>query len=67
SLMRDVGLAEFCQDIERIDIENLIGKVARLHENVQTLKPQIERETEAYRIALDEQYDWIFKLHEVRS
>jgi len=64
SLMRSVGLAEFCQDIEHIDIDKLITKVARLQENVQSLEPQIARETEAYRIALDEQYNRIFKVSE---
>jgi polysaccharide pyruvyl transferase WcaK-like protein len=61
-LMSGVGLAEFCQDIECIDIGKLIGDVARLQENARSFKPQIARETEAYRLALDEQYRQIFKL-----
>jgi polysaccharide pyruvyl transferase WcaK-like protein len=66
-LMRGVGLAEFCQDIEHIDIEELIAMVDRLRGNLRTFKPQLARETEAYRIALDEQYNRIFKVFSVVS
>src|SRR5262249_44618683 len=56
-LMNGVGLGEFCQDIEHIDVDDLIGKVVRLQENASGIKLQIARETESYRAALDEQYE----------
>jgi polysaccharide pyruvyl transferase WcaK-like protein len=67
SLMRGVGLAEFCQDIESIDIEKLIAKVTSLRENVHSIEVRIARETETYRVALDEQYERIFKVPSVIS
>jgi polysaccharide pyruvyl transferase WcaK-like protein len=60
-LMTGVGLGEFCQDIEHIDVDELIGKVARLRENTPGIKLQIARETESYRIALDQQYEVMLK------
>ena len=61
-LMNGVGLGEFCQDIEHIDVDELIGKVVRLQENAPGIKLQIARETESYRVALDEQYERILKV-----
>ena len=55
--MNGVGLGGFCQDIEHIDVNELIGKVVSLHENAPGIKLQIARETESYRVALDEQYE----------
>jgi len=60
-LMNGVGLGEFCQDIERIDVDELIGKVVRLQKNAPGIKLQIAREIERYRIALDEQYERMLK------
>jgi len=61
-LMNGVGLGGFCQDIEHIDIDELIGKVVRLQENASSIKLQIARETESYRSALDEQYERILEV-----
>jgi len=61
-LMNGVRLGGFCQDIEHIDVDELIGKVARLQENATGIKRQIARETESYRVALDEQYERILKV-----
>ena len=60
-LMNGVGLGEFCQDIEHIDVEELIGKVVKLQKNAPGIKLQIAQETESYRIALDEQYERILR------
>jgi polysaccharide pyruvyl transferase WcaK-like protein len=60
-LMTGVGLGKFCQDIEHIDVDELIGKVVTLQENAPGIKLQIARETESYRIALDEQYEVMLK------
>jgi hypothetical protein len=53
--MNGVGLGGLCQDIEHIDVDELIGRVARPHDNAPGIKLQIARETESYRVALDEQ------------
>lgn len=58
-LMNGVGLGEFCQDIEHIDVNELIEKVVRLREKAPGIELQIAQETESYRIALDEQYELI--------
>ena len=55
-LMNGVGLEQFCQDIEQIDIDELIKKVVTLVEDVPRIKSQIALKTESYRAALDEQY-----------
>ena len=39
----------------------MIGKVLRIRENAPGIKLQIARETENYRIALDEQYERMLK------
>jgi polysaccharide pyruvyl transferase WcaK-like protein len=59
-LMTGMGLAEFCQDIEHIDIDNLMVRLTKLQEGVRNLSVQIAHETEAYRTELYEQYDRIF-------
>lgn len=61
-LMNGVGLGAFCQDIEHIDVDELIEKVAKVQENAPRLRFQIERKTESYRVALDEQYERILNL-----
>jgi polysaccharide pyruvyl transferase WcaK-like protein len=60
-LMTGVGLAEFSLDIEHIDIRKLIEQLTHLEENLENLKTRLERKTEIYRRALDEQYDRIFQ------
>ena len=60
SLMSAVGLSEFCQDIEHIDTNKLIAQFIALQQNAENLKSQIEQNAEAYRVALDEQYEHIF-------
>jgi polysaccharide pyruvyl transferase WcaK-like protein len=59
-LMTGMGLSEFCQDIEHIDIDHLMAGLTKLQEDPQNLRLQIARETEAYRRVLNEQYDRIF-------
>jgi polysaccharide pyruvyl transferase WcaK-like protein len=61
SLMSSVGLSEFCQDIERIDTQKLIDQFLALEQNAENLKSQIKQKAEAYQVALDEQYDRIFR------
>ncbi len=61
SLMTGVGLAKFSLDIEHIDIKELIEQLTHLEESLENLKTGLERKTEVYRSALDEQYDHILK------
>ena len=61
SLMNGVGLSEFCQDIGNVDSDKLIGQFMALEQNADNLKSQIKQKAEAYRIALDEQYDRLFR------
>jgi polysaccharide pyruvyl transferase WcaK-like protein len=60
ALVTGVGLKEFSQDIEHIDVDKLVRQFMELERNAGTLKPQVERKTADYRKALDEQYDHIF-------
>jgi polysaccharide pyruvyl transferase WcaK-like protein len=61
SLMSAMGLTRFCQNIERVDISKLIDQFTELEENRDSIKREIERGSEGYRKALDEQYENIFK------
>jgi polysaccharide pyruvyl transferase WcaK-like protein len=61
-LMEGVGLSEFYHDIDHIDVDELIGKVNRLQENSPAISVQTARQTEIYRVALDEQYERILKV-----
>lgn len=61
-LMEGVGLSEFYLDIDHIDIDQLIGKVIRLQENASTIGARTARQTESYRVALDEQYERMFNV-----
>jgi polysaccharide pyruvyl transferase WcaK-like protein len=60
-LMRGLGLEEFCQDIEQIDVDELIKKVFKLIEDAPIIRSQTASKTESYRAALDEQYMRILK------
>ena len=61
ALMAEVGLSEYCQDIDQLDIDRLIAQLSKLDKNAQSFAPQISEKTDAYRRALDEQYAHIFK------
>jgi hypothetical protein len=39
--MDGVGLGDFCQDIEHIDVDDLIGKVISIEENAPAIKSRI--------------------------
>jgi polysaccharide pyruvyl transferase WcaK-like protein len=61
SLMAGMGLAEYCQDIDQLDVGRLIEQFIKLQKNADNLRPQIKRRVEEFRKALDEQYNFIFK------
>jgi polysaccharide pyruvyl transferase WcaK-like protein len=60
-LMSGLGLKEFCQDIEQIDVDELIKKVFKLIEDAPVIRSQTAAKAKNYRAALDEQYVRIFK------
>jgi polysaccharide pyruvyl transferase WcaK-like protein len=61
SLMSEMGLSEYCQDINDLDSDRLIEQFKELEKNAASLKPRIKRKSEQHRKALDEQYGLIFK------
>ena len=61
SLMNDMGLAEYCHDIDCMNASRLIEQFQDVAKNAEKLKPVIRQRVEASRKALDEQYDLIFK------
>ena len=60
SLMSGVGLADYCQDIDHLDIDTLIRRVMELEEDAGKIKTSLERTMEEYRRALQEQYSFMF-------
>jgi polysaccharide pyruvyl transferase WcaK-like protein len=61
SLMEEMGLSDYCQDINRIDAGRLVKQFQDLERNAEKLKPAIRQRVEQSRKALDEQYSLIFE------
>jgi polysaccharide pyruvyl transferase WcaK-like protein len=61
SLMSGVGLAEYCHDIDDLDVDSLVGHIVQLERKAENLRPHIKQKVEEYRIALDDQYSRIFE------
>jgi polysaccharide pyruvyl transferase WcaK-like protein len=61
SLMDQMGLSEYCQDIQQLSVEKLIDKFCRMEENAPKLKQIIRERNEEHRRALDDQYRRIFQ------
>ena len=59
SLMRQMGLSKYCQDINRLNTEELIEQFCDLEKNAEWLKPLIKHKTDEFRTALNEQYSYI--------
>jgi polysaccharide pyruvyl transferase WcaK-like protein len=60
SLMRTMGLSEYCLDINCLEANRLIEKFRELEINSDTVKRSIRARTREFREALDEQYKFIF-------
>jgi len=60
SLMAGVGMGNYCQDIDRLDVDVLVQQFLELEKNADIVKPVIEEKVEQYRKALDRQYAHIF-------
>ena len=61
SLMKEMGLSDYCQDINHMNAGRLIEQFQDLQGNADKLKPLIRQRVEQSRKALDEQYSLIFK------
>jgi polysaccharide pyruvyl transferase WcaK-like protein len=60
SLMNQMGLSGYCQDINRLDCGRLIEQFHRLQQNADSVKRMITEKVTACRNALDEQYAIVF-------
>ena len=60
ALMSDMGLSEYCQDINGIDAEALIATFEALVEHADEVERTIAQRLDGARSALDEQYEALF-------
>jgi len=60
SLMSEMGLSEYCHDINRIDANALIEQFQALVQNADDVRQAISHRVETARRALDEQYELLF-------
>jgi polysaccharide pyruvyl transferase WcaK-like protein len=60
SLMAGVGLSDYCQEIERVDVTRLTEQLLELQERSAGVRHDLEKKLDEYRAALDEQYRFIF-------
>jgi polysaccharide pyruvyl transferase WcaK-like protein len=61
SLMSQMGLPEYCQDIQKLSGAMLIEQFCHLESNAESLKQAISAKVADCRRALDEQYAVIFR------
>ena len=61
SLMNEMGLSEYCHDINQMDPDELIKQFLDLEKNGDDVKRAISQRVEESRKSLDEQYDLLFK------
>lgn len=60
SLMSDMGLSEYCQDINQMNADALIAKFEALVRHADELEHTVGQRVEDARRALDEQYEILF-------
>ena len=63
ALMASAGLADFSQDIERLDVGKMMWQFEAMQENADSTKLRLQQNAVACRAALDEQYNLIFDDH----
>ena len=61
SLMAEMGLSDYCHDINHMNAGRLIQQFQDVERNAEKLKPVIRQKVEQARKALDEQYSLILK------
>jgi polysaccharide pyruvyl transferase WcaK-like protein len=59
SLMGQMGLSEYCQDINSLDTDRLIEQFCQLEQHADSVKRTIREKVDACQDALDEQYNII--------
>jgi polysaccharide pyruvyl transferase WcaK-like protein len=59
ALMAEVGLGEYCQYLDRLDVSMLIEQFKRLERDAASLMQGVTEKAEEYRRALDRQYEFI--------
>jgi polysaccharide pyruvyl transferase WcaK-like protein len=59
--MSEMGLSDYCHDINHMDAGRLIEQFQDVERNAEKLKPVIRQKVEESRKALDEQYSLILK------
>lgn len=60
SLMNEMGLSQYCHDINHMNAGRLIEQFQDVERNAEKLKPAIRQKVEQSREALEEQYSLIF-------
>jgi polysaccharide pyruvyl transferase WcaK-like protein len=60
SLMAGAGLKKYCHDIDNLDVDELTRQIVEIEHDSDNLRPIIKQRVDAYRVALDEQYERIF-------
>ena len=58
--MSEMGLSEYCHDINQMNADTLIAQFLALVRNTEKLKPAIAHRVAETRLALDEQYQLLF-------
>jgi len=61
SLMAGMGMADYCQNVDELDVDVLVERFLELEKNAGIVKTAMERKVEHHRKALDEQYARIFR------
>ena len=61
SLMEEMGLSDYCHDINDMNADRLMAQFQDMERNAEKLKAVIRQKVEQSRKALDEQYSLIFK------
>jgi polysaccharide pyruvyl transferase WcaK-like protein len=61
ALMRTMGLADYCQTIDDLDVKRLVDQFQRLERNATSLRAVIVERVAASRTSLDEQYELIVR------
>ena len=60
SLMSEMGLSEYCHDINQMNADTLIEQFQALVRNADDVKQMILQRVETSKRALDEQYELLF-------
>ena len=60
ALMAEMGLEDYCQTIDDLEVDRLIDQFTRLRGRVDVVRPRLARKAAEYRAALHEQYAALF-------